>query len=71
MSEHTNRNFQQLGGRPAGCASVNTVRLQAPFDVGRQSRGEVVEQQAHPARCFEILVHDQPDYTHLGRVGRQ
>src|ERR1700719_778989 len=35
-------------------------RSPTPFDVVRQSCGKVIEQQAHPARRLQVLMHDEP-----------
>ena len=35
-------------------------RLGASLNIGRQSRGQVVEQEAHAARRFQILMHHEP-----------
>jgi hypothetical protein len=53
-------------------------RLGASLNIGRQSRGQVVEQEAHAARRFQVLMHHEPDLKrvldrirqHLDELGR-
>ena len=40
-------------------------RLGASLNIGRQSRGQVVEQEAHAAGRFQILVHGEPDFQRV------
>src|SRR5215813_2072069 len=40
-------------------------------DIGRQSRGQVIEQEAHTARGFQIRMHHQPDLERVVEGVRQ
>jgi hypothetical protein len=59
-------------------AEIRELRSWASLDVGRQSHRKLVEQEAHAARHFQILMHHEPApkrlldriRQHLDELGR-